>query len=66
MPNGKPANTPCIHLTDDYLCAIFAQPERPQVCKSFTADREMCGDSREEAFTYLLTLEQATSVIVGH
>lgn len=61
MPNGKPANTPCIQLTEDYMCAIFGQPERPQVCSDFTAEQETCGNTRNEALIYIARLEAETS-----
>ncbi|MCO4322196.1 YkgJ family cysteine cluster protein [Aliidiomarina quisquiliarum] len=61
MPNGKPANTPCIQLTKDFTCAIFGQPERPQVCRDFTAEITTCGNTREEALIYISRLEAETS-----
>ncbi len=61
MPNGKPANTPCIQLTADYQCAIFGQPERPKVCADFTAEAESCGTNRHEALIFLSQLEADTS-----
>ncbi len=57
MPNGKPAGTPCIHLAEDLKCAIFDSPDRPKVCGGFKADREFCGDTREEAISILSQLE---------
>ena len=59
MPNGKPSGMPCVHLTDDYKCALFNKPERPEVCKSFKADRAVCGYSRKEALQLLKELEEA-------
>lgn len=61
MPNGKPAGTPCIHLTEDFLCGIFNQPDRPKVCDQFSAQRDVCGYSRDEALTLLTDLEQQTA-----
>lgn len=61
MPDGKPAGVPCVQLTEDNLCALFGQPERPDVCAAFQADRTVCGDQREEALTILTSLEQASS-----
>ena len=58
MPNGKPAGVPCIHLSDDYNCLIFNDPERPKVCDQFKADPEVCGTSRKDAMTLLGDLEQ--------
>ncbi|HLV48881.1 MAG TPA: YkgJ family cysteine cluster protein [Aliidiomarina sp.] len=61
MPNGKPANTPCINLTEDFMCAIFGQPDRPKVCDDFSADQETCGSNRHEALIFISQLEAATS-----
>jgi Fe-S-cluster containining protein len=58
MPEGKPAGVPCIHLTADLECGIYNDPARPAVCIQFKADPEVCGTSREEAFTLLQALEQ--------
>lgn len=60
MPNGKPANTRCIHLAEDYTCAIFGQPERPKVCDDFKAESIACGESREEALSILIEWERIT------
>jgi len=53
MPDGKPAGVRCIHLLDDYKCAIFGSPDRPKVCSDFKAEEEVCGKSREEAMRIL-------------
>ena len=63
MPNGKAAGEPCIHLLDDYRCAIFEAPDRPNVCADFKAEEYICGNSRAEAITILSHLEDATSPI---
>ncbi|MBN2486732.1 MAG: YkgJ family cysteine cluster protein [Bacteroidales bacterium] len=57
MPNGKPAGTPCIHLSADGLCSIFGQAGRPAVCSGFKAERAICGKNREEAIKNLARLE---------
>ncbi len=57
MPKGKPAGTPCIHLSDDYRCLIYDHPDKPDVCNHFKADPEVCGTSREEAMILLTALE---------
>lgn len=57
MPNGKPAGIPCVQLTDDYKCALFNHPDRPEVCKNFQAELSVCGYSREEALKLLTELE---------
>ena len=57
MPDGKPAGARCIHLLDDYKCALFGNPSRPQVCSDFKAEPEFCGNSREEAMRILSSLD---------
>jgi len=57
MPGGKPAGVRCIHLTDDFQCAIYESDKRPQVCDDFKADPEVCGSCREEAIKILTELE---------
>ncbi len=60
MPEGKPAGVPCVHLDEQYRCRIFGSPERPAVCADFTADRSVCGHSRDEALLHIIELEQLT------
>ncbi len=57
MPDGKPAGKRCIHLTDDYRCAIYNHPDRPDVCDKFMADPDVCGTGRKEAIILLTMLE---------
>lgn len=61
MPDGKPANTRCIHLAENFLCQIFTSPLRPKVCGSLQASREMCFTHRDQALTYLIKLEADTA-----
>jgi Fe-S-cluster containining protein len=61
MPGGKPAGTPCIQLTESLDCRLFGMPGRPPVCSGLQPSEEMCGDSKDEAFAYLLRLERLTS-----
>lgn len=61
MPNGKPANTPCVQLGADRRCKIFFSPLRPKVCAGLQASREMCGTTRQQALDYLIYLEAATA-----
>ncbi|HBU8850955.1 YkgJ family cysteine cluster protein [Citrobacter sedlakii] len=61
MPNGKPANTPCVQLDARLRCKIFGSPQRPKVCAGLQPDAEMCGCSREQAMTYLIELEAMTA-----
>ena len=57
MPNGKPAMTKCIHLTDDMLCGLWEKPERPIVCHQCKADPLFCGKNFEEAVKIFSSLE---------
>ena len=61
MPEGKAAGVPCVQLTEDFRCAIFGEPDRPQVCASLRPTADMCGATREEALSYLAGLEIATA-----
>lgn len=49
MPAGKPAGVRCVQLLDDFNCAIFNDPSRPDVCFGFKPDIVFCGNSAEEA-----------------
>lgn len=60
MPNGKPAGVRCVNLSDDNKCTIHDREDYPAVCRNLKADREMCGDTREEALDYLERLEELT------
>jgi uncharacterized protein len=60
MPDGKPAGVRCVQLTDDNLCKLFGSTERPAVCGKLRASIEMCGENREQAYAYLVTLEEIT------
>ena len=61
MPHGKPAGERCLHLSVDYLCGLFGQPERPAVCGAFQADIEVCGSSQAEAIKLIGWWEQVTA-----
>ena len=61
MPEGKPANTRCVQLSDSNLCMIFGSPLRPKVCSGLQPGAEMCGSTRQQAITYLLELEALTA-----
>ncbi|WP_039031043.1 YkgJ family cysteine cluster protein [Leclercia adecarboxylata] len=61
MPNGKPANTPCVQLDAQQRCKIFGLPLRPKVCAGLQPSREMCRDTRQQAMTWLLELEALTA-----
>jgi Fe-S-cluster containining protein len=58
MPGGKPAGVRCLHLLDDYRCALYYSPERPVVCGDFKAEPDFCGKSREEALQILYNLSK--------
>jgi Fe-S-cluster containining protein len=60
MPRGKPAGVRCIHLTDEYRCAIYGHPERPACCAGLQPSEEMCGNTRDEALAWLENLEILT------
>lgn len=49
MPEGKPAGVRCVQLDEDNLCKLFGLPERPAVCGKFQAEKDVCGDSFDEA-----------------
>ncbi len=57
MPDGKPAATKCIQLTDDLLCKLFNHLDRPKVCGNFKFDVIICGENKEEAMRIMNELE---------
>ena len=61
MPQGKPAGVRCIQLTEDNCCKLFGQPDRPAVCVRLRPTEEMCGANADEAYAYLVRLEEITS-----
>ncbi len=61
MPNGKPAGVRCIQLSEDNLCKIFEQPDRPALCDAFKATEDVCGTSNDEALRLISLLESETS-----
>jgi uncharacterized protein len=61
MPQGKPAGVCCIHLTEDYLCKIYDDDLKPEVCSKFIFDEELCGKNREEAMKNLEAFERFIS-----
>jgi uncharacterized protein len=58
MPDGKPAGAKCIHLLENYQCAIYNDPLRPKVCCDFKAEPDFCGSTREEALSILFSLSE--------
>lgn len=57
---GKAAGVACIQLDEQMRCKIFHDPRRPAVCAEFRAERDFCGDNREQALAILTELEQST------
>jgi len=62
MPNGKPAGVRCINLSDDNLCLIFGNDERPELCDTFKATLDVCGSKRSEALYLITDLEIQTAI----
>ena len=60
MPDGKPAGERCIQLNENNCCKIFAHSSRPEVCESFKASEEFCGQSNSQALKNLTFLEQTS------
>ncbi|KQW89094.1 hypothetical protein ASC94_21770 [Massilia sp. Root418] len=60
MAGGKPAGVRCVQLLPDDRCALFGKPERPAVCGTLQPAADMCGESREQAMTWLAALERET------
>jgi hypothetical protein len=58
MPDGKPVGIRCVHLTEDYRCAIYNHPLRPKSCAGFKAEPEFCGSDRDEALQILFSLSE--------
>lgn len=61
MPDGKPAGSRCVQLTENNQCKLFGHPDRPNVCVQLRPSLEMCGKSDEEAMAGLILLEVATA-----
>ena len=60
MPLGKPAGVRCVQLTVDNRCLLLAAPDRPLVCIRLRPNDEMCGNTADQAYAWLLALEYAT------
>lgn len=60
MPEGKPAGTRCIQLSEKNLCLLFGSDSRPAVCEGFQAELDTCGTTNEEALINITALEKAT------
>ncbi len=59
----KPAGVRCLHLLEDFRCALFGRPERPAFCASLRPLASMCGANRDEALAYLGELERLTAPV---
>lgn len=55
-PNGKPFGVRCKNLNEENLCMIHNTKDYPEVCQRFTAEKEFCGDTKEEAAQILTSL----------
>lgn len=61
MPAGKPADTPCVNLDmSTHSCTIWDTDQYPAVCAQFAAQRDVCGDSREDALKLIGDMERDT------
>ncbi|MFC3285157.1 YkgJ family cysteine cluster protein [Litchfieldella rifensis] len=60
MPHGKPAGVRCVQLDADHLCRLFGDPRRPDVCRRFDYDPELCGTDRQQALARIDAWEAAT------
>ncbi|TRZ64725.1 MAG: YkgJ family cysteine cluster protein [Rhodocyclaceae bacterium] len=58
---AKPAGIPCRHLDMALRCSLYGLPERPECCSGLQPAEEMCGNSRDAAIAWLVTLEAATA-----
>ena len=61
MPRGKLAGARCVQLDTDDRCRLFGRPERPAVCRSLQPSPDMCGETPEQALTFLTVLERQTA-----
>ncbi|WP_404401131.1 YkgJ family cysteine cluster protein [Idiomarina seosinensis] len=60
MEDGKKAGQRCVQLDQENKCRLFGLPERPAVCRQFSAQSDICGASRDQALILLTDLEQCT------
>lgn len=60
MPNGKAAGVKCIQLDEENRCMIFGEVERPAFCAGLQPSLEMCGNTKEQAMSWLTNLEHLT------
>lgn len=60
MPEGKPAGVACVQLDQQFRCRVFDSPERPEACRQFKAEPEVCGNNRDEALEFIHIMELKT------
>ena len=60
MLGGNPAGLRCVQLDEHNLCRLFGDPRRPDVCRRFDYDTELCGSNRDDALDRIAALEVAT------
>lgn len=60
MPDGKPAGVRCVNLSSEGLCVLWGKPEYPAVCRRFTPQKWVCGETAGEALSLISALERAT------
>ena len=60
MPDGKPAGERCVQLDEDNLCRLFGDPRRPEVCRRFAFDPDLCGSHRDQALERIAAIELET------
>ena len=60
MPGGKPAGVRCVNLSEAGLCRVWGTEDYPEVCRQFTPQLWVCGDSAPEALALIADLEQKT------
>lgn len=49
-----------MQLTADNRCKLYGKPERPPVCSGLKPSREMCRETPDDAYRYLIALEELT------
>ncbi|PHX52479.1 hypothetical protein AO354_34040 [Pseudomonas syringae pv. syringae] len=52
----------CLHLSVEFLCALFGRAERPAVCSQFKAAEDVCGADQADAIRLIGWWEKATAV----
>ena len=55
-PKGKPFGVPCKNLNEVHGCRLHGTASYPKVCAAFQAEKEFCGETKEEAKAILSSL----------